>query len=75
MLCGHLHRLIIRRFAGSLAMTSPSTAHSLELDLADGPPAWNYEPPALLVHRWDPDDGLVTHLEVIGDHRPVPFGS
>jgi 3',5'-cyclic-AMP phosphodiesterase len=75
VLCGHLHRLIIRRFAGSLAMTSPGTAHSLQLDFTDGPPAWNYEPPALLVHRWEPDDGLVTHLEIIGDHRPVPFGS
>lgn len=74
VLCGHLHRLIIRRFAGSLAMTSPGTAHSLQLDFTDGPPAWNYEPPALLVHRWDPHDGLVTHLEIIGDHRPVPFG-
>jgi Icc protein len=73
VLCGHLHRFIVRRFAGTLAMTGPSTAHSLELDLIDGPPAWTHEPPALLVHRWDPDDGLVTHLQVIGDPRPVTF--
>lgn len=75
VLSGHLHRLIIRRFAGSLAMTCPSTAHALQLDLADGPPSWNNEPPALLVHHWNPEEGLVTHLEVIGDHRPVAFGS
>jgi Icc protein len=75
VLCGHLHRFITHRFAGTVAMTGPSTAHALELDLGDRPPAWTHEPPALLVHRWDAQDGLVTHLEVIGDHRPVPFGS
>jgi Icc protein len=75
VLCGHLHRSIVHRFAGTVAMTAPSTAHALELDLTDGPPAWTHEPPAVLLHRWDPVDGLVTHLEVIGDHRPVTFGS
>jgi Icc protein len=75
VLSGHLHRFIAHRFAGTMAMTAPSTAHALELDLADRPPAWTYEPPAMLLHWWQPQDGLVTHLEVIGDHRPVPFGS
>lgn len=74
VLCGHLHRFIARRFAGTVAMTAPSTAHALALDLADRPPAWTYEPPALLLHRWNTQEGLVTHLEGIGDHRPRPFG-
>jgi 3',5'-cyclic AMP phosphodiesterase CpdA len=75
ILCGHLHRSITRRFAGTIAMTAPSTAHAVELDLAGGPPAWTHEAPALLVHRWDREDGLVTHYEAIGDHHAVPFGS
>ena len=75
VLSGHLHRFIARRFAGTVAMTCPSTAHALHLGLADEPPGWTYEPPALLLHRWTPEHGLVTHLEVIGDHRPVAFDS
>lgn len=73
VLSGHLHRMITRRFGGSLALTAPGTAHAVALDLGDHPPAWNREPPAILLHRWTPEDGLVTHLEVIGDHHPVEF--
>jgi len=36
--------------------------------------AWNHEPPAILLHLWTPTGGVVTHLEVIGDHHPVTFG-
>lgn len=73
VLCGHLHRTIIRRFAGTVAITAPSTAHAVHLELGDGPPAWTDEPPGVLLHRWEPEQGLVTHLSVIGDHPPVPF--
>lgn len=73
VLCGHLHRTIVRRFAGTVALTSPSTAHAVHLDLGVGPPAWTDEPPGILVHRWTPTDGLVTHLSLIGDHPPEPF--
>jgi 3',5'-cyclic-AMP phosphodiesterase len=74
VLSGHLHRCISRRFAGTIAMTSPSTAHAVQLDLGDGRAAWNHEPPAMLLHLCTPAGGVVTHLEVIGDHRPVSFG-
>ena len=74
VLCGHLHRTITRRFASTIAMTAPSTAHAVHLELGDGAPAWTDEPPGVLLHRWDPVDGLVTHLSLIGDHPPVPFG-
>ena len=73
VLSGHLHRFISRRFAGTIAMTAPSTAHAVQLDLGDGQPAWNHEPPAILQHLWRPAAGLVTHLEVIGDHHPQSF--
>jgi 3',5'-cyclic AMP phosphodiesterase CpdA len=74
VLSGHLHRCIAHRFAGTVAMTAPSTAHALELDLAYRPPAWTCEPPAMLLLWWEPSAGLVTHLEVIGGHRPVGVG-
>jgi len=74
VLSGHLHRHIVRRFSGSIAMTAPSTAHAVQLDLGGGRAAWNHEPPALLLHLWTPAGGVVTHLEVIGDHHPVSFG-
>jgi Icc protein len=73
VLSGHLHRSIGRRFAGTIALTAPSTAHAVQLDLGDGQAAWNHEPPAMLLHLLMPAGGVVTHLEVSGDHRPVSF--
>jgi 3',5'-cyclic AMP phosphodiesterase CpdA len=74
VICGHLHRSITRRFAGTIALTAPGTAHAVQLDLGDDGAAWNHEPPAILLHLLVPEGGVVTHLEVIGDHRPVSFG-
>jgi 3',5'-cyclic-AMP phosphodiesterase len=74
VLSGHLHRSISRRFAGTIAMTAPGTAHAVQLDLAGGRAAWNREPPAILLHLSTPSTGVVTHLEVIGHHDPVSFG-
>jgi 3',5'-cyclic-AMP phosphodiesterase len=72
--CGHLHRSIARRFAGTIACTSPATAHQVALDLgAEGHLAMVMEPPACLLHLWlGPEQGLVTHVSVIG-HRHPPF--
>lgn len=74
IVCGHLHRAIVRRFAGTVACTSPATAHQLGLDLL---PAQRLsavmEPPACMLHLWLGDsDGLVSHVSVIGDAHP-PF--
>jgi 3',5'-cyclic-AMP phosphodiesterase len=71
ILCGHIHRPIVRRFAGTIASTCPSTAHQIELSL--GPSsrlAIVTEPPACALHVWDPElgPGLVSHLSYIGDH-------
>jgi 3',5'-cyclic AMP phosphodiesterase CpdA len=70
--CGHLHRTIVRRFAGTVACTCPATAHQIALDL---PPAQRLaavmEPPACLLHLWMGDtEGLVTHVSLIGDRHP-----
>jgi 3',5'-cyclic AMP phosphodiesterase CpdA len=72
--CGHLHRPIVRRFAGTIACTGPATAHQMALDLGPEPRlATVMEPPACLLHLWlGPEHGLVSHLSVIGD-RHAPF--
>jgi 3',5'-cyclic AMP phosphodiesterase CpdA len=74
VVCGHLHRPITRRFAGTVATTCPATAHQLALDLAPAPRlAVVMEPPACMLHLWlGPEAGLVSHVSVIGGERP-PF--
>lgn len=71
VICGHLHRSIVRRFGGTLAMTVPSTAHQIALDLApDAPAAWRREPPGLAVHLLR-GGAVVTHGVAIGAFGPV----
>ncbi|WP_394833098.1 phosphodiesterase [Pendulispora rubella] len=68
IVCGHLHRPITRRVGGTLAMTCPSTAHQVELDLRErGRLAVITEPPACLLHAWSEGLGLVSHTSYIGD--------
>jgi len=73
ILCGHLHRTIDRRFAGTVAGTCPATAHQLVPDINPGAPAeFNFEPPGYQLHMWREGDGVVTHTGVFGDW-PGPF--
>ena len=73
VVAGHLHRPIVRRFAGTVASTAPATAHQLALDLGPEPRiAIVMEPAACALHQWLGDASLVSHLSVIGD-RYVPF--
>jgi 3',5'-cyclic AMP phosphodiesterase CpdA len=67
---GHLHRPMLRRFAGTVASVCPSTAHQLGLDL---PPQTRLtvteEPPGAMLHvLLDGGAGLVSHLSVIGSY-------
>jgi 3',5'-cyclic AMP phosphodiesterase CpdA len=68
ILCGHLHRAIDRRFAGTVAGTAPSTAHQIVLDIRPKAPlSFLLEPPGYQLHLWQQGVGLVTHNAVIGD--------
>ena len=68
ILCGHLHRAIQVRWAGTLASTSPSPAHQVELNLRGGTRAqFVMEPPGYQLHMWHPEAGLVSHTAVIGE--------
>jgi 3',5'-cyclic-AMP phosphodiesterase len=67
ILCGHLHRAIDRRFAGTVAGTAPSTAHQIRLDIHSGAPLrFILEPPGYQLHLWR-DGGLVSHTAVFGE--------
>lgn len=71
VLCGHYHRPIQRRFAGTIGYVAPGTAHQVALDLRPGTENWFImEPPAFAVHAWRPETGLVSHLQPIGDYGP-----
>ena len=71
ILCGHLHRAIDRRFAGTVAGTAPSTAHQIRLNLLpDSRISFVFEPPGYQLHLWQ-DGRLTTHTAVIGDW-PLP---
>lgn len=68
VLCGHLHRSISRRLAGTMVVTSPSVSHQLELDLStEEKLSIVLEPAACMLHVWyGPPDGLVSHQSYIG---------
>ncbi|QSQ20113.1 phosphodiesterase [Pyxidicoccus parkwayensis] len=70
VLCGHLHRPIVKRFAGTVASTCPSTMLQVELDLGvPGRLSVLPEPPACQLHLWSEEAGLVSHLSYIDDFR------
>lgn len=75
VLCGHVHRAIHLRFAGTLLCTAPSTTTTIALQLRPGAkPASFKEPPAYLLHDWQEGRGLLTHHCLVGDFPgPYPF--
>lgn len=74
VLCGHLHRAMVVRFAGTIAECCPSTAHQLELDLGSSgrPAAFSLEPPGLRLLAYAEGQGIVSHLVPCGPF-PGPF--
>jgi Icc protein len=75
VLCGHVHRPVHWRWAGTVVSVAPSTAHQVALDLRpDGPAAFTLEPPGFHLHRWIDGVGLVTHaVPVAAPAREYPF--
>ena len=75
VLCGHVHRPIQVRWAGTIASIAPSPAHQITLALDPAAPlSFTMEPPAVALHQWRPGTGLVTHLSYIGAFDgPHPF--
>jgi 3',5'-cyclic AMP phosphodiesterase CpdA len=75
VMCGHVHRPIQVRWAGTMASIAPSTAHQATLDFHENAPhSLMMEPPGVALHLWKPGAGLVTHLSYVGTYRgPEPF--
>lgn len=74
IVCGHIHRSIQCQVAHAVAITVPSTAHQIALDIGDSPGGYTLEPPGMGLHVWRNGAGLVTHVLNIGDFDgPFPF--
>lgn len=74
ILCGHLHRVIHAMVGGRPAMTCPSPAHQVALDIdPEAPSRFRMEPPGFMLHWWN-GSRLVSHQAFIGDYDgPYPF--
>lgn len=75
VLCGHVHRLMVRRWAGTVVIASPSTATEIALQLDPGANPQSFLGPcACMLHLWRPEEGLVSHLSHINEFEgPYPF--
>lgn len=74
MICGHIHRSLVTRWAGGSVAVCSSTAPQVALELAaidpetpDGRPMIVADPPAYALHYWN-GESLVTHFETADDH-------
>ncbi|MCS3762539.1 inositol monophosphatase family protein [Bradyrhizobium centrosematis] len=77
VLCGHYHRSITARYAGTVGYVAPSTAHQVALDLRPGHSnRFIMEPPGFALHCWRPDTGISSHLVPVGDYgRPFEIAA
>ncbi|HKI97852.1 MAG TPA: phosphodiesterase [bacterium] len=75
IVCGHIHRPVQTLWHGVLASTCPATAFQIALELDAAPRSHiAMEPPALQLHAWHPETGIVSHTSPIGDYpvRDIP---
>jgi 3',5'-cyclic-AMP phosphodiesterase len=75
VLCGHVHRQMVHRWAGTVVLSCPSTTTEIDLKLAAGArPSSHLGPQACMLHYWAPGQGLVSHHSVISPFPgPYPF--
>lgn len=75
IVCGHHHRPIHVRYAGTIATTSAGVAHQVALDLVpDAVGMLLMEPATLQLHLWRPGTGLVSHQGYVERFAgPYPF--
>jgi 3',5'-cyclic AMP phosphodiesterase CpdA len=66
LVSGHLHRSFQRRFAGTIAVTAPSTASQLALGIDGAPTRYTSEPTGFLLHHWRTGIGLTSHVVPVG---------
>lgn len=72
ILCGHVHRPVTLRWAGTVVSAAPSVSFQMRLSLGKNSVAsYVMEPAACAVFLWRPDIGLAGHLSFIGDYGPA----
>ena len=75
VLCGHVHRAMLKRWAGTVICACPSTATQIDLALvASAQPSSHSGPRAFMLHLWDEHAGLISHTSQIGEFEgPYAF--
>ncbi len=69
IVCGHLHRPIQALVGGAVATTWPSTGAQVALALDGTPHQYVDERPAVALHLWHPEAGVVSHTSFVGSPR------
>ncbi|MEZ5660665.1 MAG: phosphodiesterase [Burkholderiaceae bacterium] len=73
VLCGHVHRPMVRRWARTVVLACPSTTTQIALQLhVDASPQSFIGPSACMLHLWRAGEGLVSHTSYI-DRYPGPY--
>jgi len=71
VVCGHIHRAIQTRWAGTAAAVAPSVVFQMALELRDGAPsACVLEPSAISLYLWRDGADPVGYTSLIGDFGP-----
>jgi hypothetical protein len=75
VLCGHVHRQMLRRWAGTVACTCPSTTTEIALQLHPlAHPRSYFGPRGCMRHLFQEEHGFVRHVSQIGKFTgPYPF--
>jgi 3',5'-cyclic AMP phosphodiesterase CpdA len=74
VLCGHVHRTILRRWAGTVVCSCPSSTTEIDLQFApDAKPQSHIGPRGCMLHLWDETHGMVSHVSHIGTFAG-PYG-
>jgi 3',5'-cyclic AMP phosphodiesterase CpdA len=67
LVCGHVHRPMLRRWAGTVACSCPSTTTEIDLQLNPlARPQSHVGPRACMLHLFDAGHGFVSHVSQIG---------
>jgi len=75
VLCGHVHRQMLRRWAGTVVCTCPSTTTEIALQLHPLAHPQSYVGPrGCMLHLFQEEHGFVSHVSQIGKFTgPYPF--
>lgn len=71
IVCGHIHRSIHTRWAGTAAAVAPSVVFQMALELRDGAPsAYVLEPPAISLYLWRDGTDPTSYTSLIDRFGP-----